>query len=1225
MAVEEASRSHRDRGQALDILGIALRGRFIRNGVMKDIEEAVKSARAAVEATPHNDPERANRLGNLGNCLSKRFQRTGQIADIDEAIVLTGMALEATPPEHPDRARKLRNLGSLLGRRFERTGVLEDVNRAISLTKTAVEITPPGHPERAGRLNNLGGLLDMRSERLGLIEDLDRAVEVAEEAVDTTPSDHSDRASQLNNLGNQLGRRFDHTGAMHDLNRAIDMADEAVGATPLDHPDRVSRLVNLGSLLGRRYDRLGAIADLSRALDVVEEAVRATALDDAKRAGWLNNLGSLLGSRYQRTGAVEDLDRAIKVSETAVEITPPGHPGRAGQLSNLGILLSWRHKQAGTIEDLERAISIAETALDLTPRGHPDRIARLNSLGIRLSMLFKETGAIEQLDRAVNVSEEATNATPPGHPLRAMLENNLGYLLGRRFQRTGTIEDLDRAVDLTKIAVDNTPHDSSGRAGWLNNLGLWLGVRSERTGAMEDIERAVEAAEMALDATPLDHPDRFDYTINLGRWLNLNRALEANRNALSYRTPRDTRKVLDILPIHIPDNLAASVETWMDQRYRLTEDIRAAIEVAQRIVNDTPLKHPDRGSRLNNLGNLLSMQVDQTGEMGDLDRAIDTAAMAIEATPLGHPSRARCLSNLGQRLRQRFELNGAKEDRDHAPPSDRIRAARCAADFLMSQSEWEESSTLLRDAVELLPAHMLIDFAGLASTAAASALSAGKEPHQALEVLELGRGVIAGLLLELRTDLTKLHKKHSALAKEFESLREELNAPVNDMSLFAADESGASWETQAKRRREAAQRFSEITDKIRDKLGFQSFLRLPKKEEVMAEAESGPIVIINLSSYRCDAFLVERCQITALPLPELSLKEVEDRAKKLRSDLTTTLAWLWRIIVCPCLKALGVTQPHSGSGHWPRVWWIPTGVLSHFPIHAAGRHFDSSGETALDRVVSSYSSSIKALIYGRQQHVQCPAPSGLEEALLISMEETPGQSALRFAAREVAMLEDLCPSLPLWPVQTLHKCREDVLARLRTCKTFHFAGHAESDPWEPSRSRLMLEDWKTKPLTVADLRDHWLQGNSPFLAYLSACSTGANRVERLTDESIHLISACQLAGFRHVVGTLWEVDDEYSVDAARVVYEAIRDMRWSNEAVALGVHNAARLLREKTGGAGGTNSQEDVAKNAQDPREGVAPTVEMGARSRSTRGVVGSALPEEGIPAIWAPYVHFGP
>ncbi|KAM4061046.1 caspase [Hirsutella rhossiliensis] len=108
--------------------------------------------------------------------------------------------------------------------------------------------------------------------------------------------------------------------------------------------------------------------------------------------------------------------------------------------------------------------------------------------------------------------------------------------------------------------------------------------------------------------------------------------------------------------------------------------------------------------------------------------------------------------------------------------------------------------------------------------------------------------------------------------------------------------------------------------------------------------------------------------------------------------------------------------------------------------------------------------------------------------------------------------------------------------------------------------------------------DHRFQETSPFLAYLSACSTGANEVEGLAEETIHLISACQLAGFRHVVGTLWEVRDEYCVDVATVLYETLRDEGMTDRAIARGLHRAVRELRgRESGNSGGRRNDPDPA------------------------------------------------
>jgi hypothetical protein len=55
----------------------------------------------------------------------------------------------------------------------------------------------------------------------------------------------------------------------------------------------------------------------------------------------------------------------------------------------------------------------------------------------------------------------------------------------------------------------------------------------------------------------------------------------------------------------------------------------------------------------------------------------------------------------------------------------------------------------------------------------------------------------------------------------------------------------------------------------------------------------------------------------------------------------------------------------------------------------------------------------------------------------------------------------------------------------------------------------------------------------------------------------------QLVGFRHAVGTLWEVLDRYCVDVAMVMYEAIRDEGMTDIAVCRGLHHTVRSLRDR--------------------------------------------------------------
>jgi CHAT domain-containing protein len=82
------------------------------------------------------------------------------------------------------------------------------------------------------------------------------------------------------------------------------------------------------------------------------------------------------------------------------------------------------------------------------------------------------------------------------------------------------------------------------------------------------------------------------------------------------------------------------------------------------------------------------------------------------------------------------------------------------------------------------------------------------------------------------------------------------------------------------------------------------------------------------------------------------------------------------------------------------------------------------------------------------------------------------------------------------------------------------------------------------------------------LAFLSACSTGRPG-GRLADEAIHLASAFQLAGYRHVIATLWPIVDRHAVDIADQIYTTLTTA--GEDDVAGAVHAAVRRMRRRWG------------------------------------------------------------
>jgi hypothetical protein len=337
----------------------------------------------------------------------------------------------------------------------------------------------------------------------------------------------------------------------------------------------------------------------------------------------------------------------------------------------------------------------------------------------------------------------------------------------------------------------------------------------------------------------------------------------------------------------------------------------------------------------------------------------------------------------------------------------------------------------------------------------------------------------------MRGDILTLWQQHPKLARLFSEIRDQLDAPISQVTPSPAERDPVALQAEMDQRRMADWQLPRLLEEIRSQPRFKRFLLSASEAKMREAATYGPIIIFNVSSHRCDALIIEPSEIQVLELHRLSRQDILKRAQDLHS--LETLGWLWDIIICPVLDFLGFTEPPS-DGHWQRVWWIPTGPLVGFPLHAAGYHRKRSAETALDRVVSSYSSSIKAIIHSLQPWHQEQTAKPCQDVILISMPHTPEQAPLQYASDEINAVKAVCESMGL-PIIQPQVNQTNVLAALKTCQIFHFAGHGGIKN-DPLQSFLLLRDWKQHPLKVANLLETNLSVTSPFLAYLSACGTG---------------------------------------------------------------------------------------------------------------------------------------
>lgn len=375
-------------------------------------------------------------------------------------------------------------------------------------------------------------------------------------------------------------------------------------------------------------------------------------------------------------------------------------------------------------------------------------------------------------------------------------------------------------------------------------------------------------------------------------------------------------------------------------------------------------------------------------------------------------------------------------------------------------------------------------------------------------------------------------------------------------------------------RRLLARRLSETLAEIRGLDGFATFGLPPSTAELHTQAAEGPVITFNISQYRSDALLLTPDAVTSIALPGLTREAATRQVVAFHQAATAAtdpscglaarrdaqktigeiLEWLWDNATEPVLHALGYDEP-AGGDVAPRVWWAPGGLLSLLPVHAAGCQSPAVGASVLDRVVSSYTPTIRALRYARQQAADPDEPGS---TLIVGVEAVPGSpmADLPDVPEEVARLSDLLPDSVVLAGDTSSRIlptRGNVFARLPGCSVAHFACHAVSDPGDPSASMLLLPDHQAAPLNVASLAP--VSHDHLRLVYLSACSTAQVADTRLLDEAIHLVSAFQLAGSRHVIGTLWRIDGDFATDTAADFYHELR-----TEAGALDTSQAARAL-----------------------------------------------------------------
>ncbi|PPK65043.1 CHAT domain-containing protein [Actinokineospora auranticolor] len=881
----------------------------------------------------------------------------------------------------------------------------------------------------------------------------------------------------------------------------------------------------------RRYQDSRAPADLEHGIElgdrviattddaeIIEALARAyldryalhTHLDDLERARELLHdvpsargaLGVAYRLLYDHTGIDNHLDRAIDFCES----------------THLAIALARRFERDATLPDLDRAWTLVVPPVDV------ESAADIVAL---LLLRYRHRGDRSSLDRAVTLAKDTLAELPDHHPRLHGLHLALAAALHQRYLGGGAEADLHQAVKNATWAHRSRPANNTAPDSGAVLAEIHL-TRYARNGVGADLDAA---ARLTTDAAVSARIHHARYLATQDR-AEIDRAVELGDQAV--RTTRAGRASL-------PDRQA---QLALHLRIRDAEgDLAMATALAEGAVAATGTDHVDLPDRRAVLADAYLARFRADPDAAHLAEAVSASERAwelVRADPQ-HPRRIRRAGELARCLLEAARIDApvpadtvrALADEvflaPSASPHDQVAAQHAVGELLLAIGEPDLAVPVLDAAIRLLPslppreadwADRLGTQSGLVQ-AAVAARCAVADPAGAVTVAELGRGVLLAAEAGIRVDLSQLRSARSQLADRFEWVCERLNTPD-----FPTSERKRWWRD-----------YDELLAEIRDLPGFGDFLAEPAERSLRPEA--GTAVLVSAHRRGGHAVLVRSdAEPVVVDLPDLV--DVEARVAAMlnvvqgnslamqmrrRPVLLDTLAWLWDAVVGPVISALPST----------RVWWVPTGVLGLLPLHAAG-HPGEQG--ALDLVVSSYTPSLRVLRAARSR-----PPAAERRVLAVAMPQD-----LATAAEEVKSLRGTT-------LVDTAATGDAVLAAMGKATWAHFACHAITDPVSPAAGGLVLHD---RDVLLPEIGGLHLPDAE--LAYLSACST-ANHGTRHADEVLHLASAFHLAGFRHVIATLWPLHDTTGATAAHAFYDRLPDSPTAPDA-ATTLRHVTRELRD---------------------------------------------------------------
>ncbi|MFF3905015.1 CHAT domain-containing protein [Streptomyces sp. NPDC001848] len=1180
--------------------------------------------RAALPALPANDPMRSLVRGTLGAGAMSKYALDGDVASLSEAVDIFGGTLDESGVGDGQLSPELLgSLGAMLP-----AAMAEGVLPAEQATQLAARVLPsvpadhPGHAAlayvpvladelaaaastSADALDALrGGVLAQWHGEDGPLAALERGIALLRRSLGDAATDRTERGIRLKNLGAALFARYRRQAG----ESAADSADEAVAVLreaalllPEDHPAYLQvQMLIFSAQMSTASWAVGDTADSASTLFALTSAADV-ATPDGREGGTrlANSLVSFVAAamrlanrpdpdaRQAAETAAAEVDRLLGSVDD--EELPPGlrplrpmlRPVVRGMLTDL--VRQPPAVPAGGLDALRQTVASL-------PEADPRR-GELAGVLAAVTLLDASAAADPRGEReAAQHFDSMLRVLPEQHRLRPMALAGTAQLADLAAVRAGEFAAIRAALAFGEQTMAALPdnHPIAVLLTMRKRLLEWLGDANRNEPGTDRHPPTVDTAAVVGQVLPgLLELHGFVTPTEQGT---SPAELEELRAAIAALPPTSRQRAF--LEKTLGDMLAD-----IAIRTRAADAEREAETCYDAVLRALPASDQLAVAALVGKSKVALARASRTGDLALLASASELMQQAL--TTHGRDDATAALLRLVQVGLEGASCMAGPDSRSadvvrdpRLPVTMRMEAAVLhVQDGGVSDASAvdiaEEAVALLRlmgergqtrAAAEL----GLAGFDGFVRFAASRALRAG-DAERALTLLENGRGVLLGQQLDLRVDLTGLRRRAPALAERFATCAARLEADAASSSTVAGRSELVRAARERLERRRAADDFDRVVTEIRAVPGFERFLAPLTVPELTALPAPRPIVVLNAGGARCDALILGTDGISTVELDHALVQELPRRARSLtrslraldlrstpvrqlaaNRELQSVLSWLADEVTEPVLQALGlVRDPTTGTAP-TRVWWVPTGPFAVMPLHAAGR----DGDRVLDHVVSSYAPTVRALASSHTSgHTSRAARDGTPARLLgVAMRNTPAapdgpapgplpraRTEVEALARVTGMdLDLLCDDNATFQAVT------ELLPQARWA---HFACHARSESDDPSAGRLLLHDHERRPLTVLDVARARLQDAE--LAFLSACET-ARVGERLADESIHITSAFQLAGYRHVVGTLWQVDDAVAVEIARDFYTGLaQDAVVDVDRAALALHQAVCSARDR--------------------------------------------------------------